>query len=86
MCRSYGTRFYFPPDPGLPPWAKLFRPARRDWRIGQKDAEQIEKLRTNKIPTLAKRRLGWGTRHPSVVTFVLGNAFSPHPIHPRNIK
>jgi hypothetical protein len=44
------------------PWAKLFRPARRDWRSGQSDAEQIDKLRTDKIPTLAKRRLGWGTR------------------------
>jgi hypothetical protein len=50
MCRPYGTRFYFPLDPGLPPWAKLFRPARRDWRIGQPDAEQIDKLRANKIP------------------------------------
>jgi len=54
VCRPYGTRFYFPLDPGLPPWAKLFRPARRDWRIGQEDAEQIDKLRANKIPTLAK--------------------------------
>ena len=41
--------------PGLPPWTKLFRPAKRDWRSGHKDAEQIEKLRANKIPTLAKR-------------------------------
>jgi hypothetical protein len=54
VCRPYGTRFYFPPDPGLPPWAKLFRPAGRDWRIGQEDAEQIDKLGANKIPTLAK--------------------------------
>jgi hypothetical protein len=60
-----GTRFYSAPDPGLPPWAKLFRPARRDWRMGQPDAEQIDKLRANKIPTLAKGRLGWGTRQPA---------------------
>jgi len=56
-----GLGFHRYAFPGLPPWAKLFRPAKRDWRIGQKDAEQINKLKANKIPTLAKRRLGWGT-------------------------
>jgi len=59
---------YFPPDLGLPPRAKLFRPAKRDWRIGQADAEQIEKLRANKIPTRAATRSGRSARSsPSVL-------------------
>jgi hypothetical protein len=35
-------------------------------------------------PSQKKARMGYP--HPSVVTFVLRNAFSPRPIHPRNIK
>jgi hypothetical protein len=57
-----GLGFHHYAYPALSHWAKLFRPARRDWRSGQADAEQIGKLRADKIPTLAKRRLGWATR------------------------